>query len=377
MHEPIYLDYNATTPVAPEVADAVDHAVRELWGNPSSNHMWGRRAREAVDQARASVAALIGCEPDEVIFTGGGTESDNAAILGVAEATTARGRHVVISAVEHAAVDRPCRLLESRGYEVTRIGADEHGRTRTSEAAAALRADTVLVSVVHAQNETGVLQPVREIAELTRARGLVLHTDAAQSAGKIAVDVRELGCDLLTVAGHKLYAPKGVGALYVRRGTPFAGLLRGANHESGRRAGTENVPGIVGLGVACELARRELPARTAHLTRLRDRLERTLLERLPALTIHGAAVPRLPNTTSVAFPGMLAADLAAAAPGIALSLGAACHSARPEVSHVLRAMGVPDEIALGTLRLSVGSPTTPDDIDHAAAWLIEAYRRGR
>ena len=377
MHEPIYLDYNATTPVAPEVADAMDHAVRELWGNPSSNHVWGRRAREAVDQARSSVAGLLGCEPDEVIFTGGGTESDNSAILGVAEAAAGRGRHVVISAVEHAAVDRPCRLLESRGYEVTRIGVDAHGRTRTSEAAAALRADTVLVSVVHAQNETGVLQPVREIADLARAREIVLHSDAAQSAGKIPVDVRELGCDLLTVAGHKLYAPKGVGALYVRRGTPFASLLRGASHESGRRAGTENVPGIVGLGVACELARRELPARTAHLTEMRDRLERTLLERLPELTIHGAAVPRLPNTTSVAFPGVLAADLAAAAPGIALSLGAACHSARPEVSHVLRAIGVPDEIALGTLRLSLGSPTTPDEIDHAAAWLIEAYRRRR
>ena len=377
MGEPIYLDYNATTPVAPEVADAVNHAVRELWGNPSSNHVWGRRARTAVDQARARVAALLGCEPDEVIFTGGGTESDNAAILGVAEALTGRGRHVVISAVEHAAVDRPCRLLESRGFEVTRVGVDAHGRLRTAEAAAALRPDTVLVSLVHAQNETGVLQPVRELAEATRARGIVLHTDAAQSVGKLPIDVRELGCDLLTVAGHKLYAPKGVGALYVRRGTPFAGFLRGAGHEGGRRAGTENVPGIVGLGAACELALRELPRRTPHLTELRDRLERALLESLPGLTIHGAAVPRLPNTTSVAFPGVLAADLASAAPGIGLSLGAACHSTHPEPSSVLRAMGVPDELALGTLRLSVGSPTTAAEIDRAAAWLVDAYRRQR
>jgi len=377
MHEPIYLDYNATTPVAPEVADAVDHAVRELWGNPSSTHVWGRRAREAVETSRAQVAELLGCEPDELIFTGGGTESDNAAILGVAESLASRGRHIVISPVEHAAVDRPCRLLEARGYEVTRVGVDSDGRVRVSEAAAALRPETVLVSIVHAQNETGVLQPVREIAELARARGIVLHTDAAQSVGKVPVDVRELGCDLLTVAGHKLYAPKGIGALYVRRGTPFSGLLRGASHEGGRRAGTENVPGIVGLGAACELARRELPHRTAHLAALRDRLERLLLENLPTLVIHGSRAPRLPNTTSVAFPGAQAATLAAGAEGIGLSLGAACHSARPEVSHVLRAMGVGEELALGTLRLSVGTPTTPSEIDHAAARLVDAYRRQR
>jgi len=373
MEDPIYLDYNATTPVASEVADAMDHAVRELWGNPSSGHAWGRRARQAVERARTQVADLIGSRPDEIVFTGGGTESDNAAILGVAEALADRGRHLVISAVEHAAVEEPCRALERRGYEITRVGVDAEGRVRAADVGAALRDDTVLVSILHAQNETGVLQPVDEIAELTRSRGVALHTDAAQSAGKVSLDVRALGCDLLTVAGHKLYAPKGVGALFVRDGVPLAAFLRGAAHESGRRAGTENVPGIVGLGAACELARRELPGRTRHLAELRDRLERGLSEAVPGLRVHGLDADRLPNTSSVAFPGVRAADLAARAEGVALSLGAACHSAHPQVSHVLRAMGVPDDVALGTVRLSVGTPTTPVEIDRAISLLAAAH----
>jgi len=374
MSEPIYLDYNATTPVAPEVADAVDRAVRELWGNPSSAHAWGRRAREAVESARASVAALLGCEPDEVIFTGAGTESDNAAVVGVAEALGERGRHIVISAVEHAAVEQPCRWLEGRGFSVTRVGVDASGRVNPADVGAALRGDTVLVSIVHAQNETGVLQPVAEIGELTRARGIAFHTDAAQSVGKLELDVSKLRCDLLTVAGHKLYAPKGVGALYVRRGAPLASFLRGAAHEGGRRAGTENVPGIVGLGAACDLARRELPGRTAHLLELRERLARRLGEAVPTLVIHGREVDRLPNTLSVAFPGARAADLAARAEDVALSLGAACHSSQPHVSPVLRAMGVPDDLALATLRLSVGTPTTSAEIDRAAAILAGTLR---
>ncbi|HET6277453.1 MAG TPA: cysteine desulfurase family protein, partial [Candidatus Polarisedimenticolia bacterium] len=232
--DPIYLDYNATSPVAPEVAEAMIPALRDLWGNPSSPHVYGRRARAAVETARQQVAALLGCEQDEVIFTAGGTEADNAAIIGVAEAAADRGRHLVISAVEHAAVEEPCRYLERRGWEVTRVGVDRNGRVATGEVEEALRADTALISIIHAQNETGVLQPIAEIGRLARSRGSPMHSDTAQSIGKMAVTAAALHADLLTVAGHKLYAPKGVGALFLRRGTPFAGFMRGAGHESGR-----------------------------------------------------------------------------------------------------------------------------------------------
>jgi len=366
MGEPIYLDYNATTPLAPEVLAAMLEALRDAWGNPSSAHAYGRRARAAVENARAEVAALLACEPDEVLFTSGGTESDNAAIFGVADALALRGRHLLISAVEHAAVEQACRRLEDRGYEITRVPVDRDGRVAATDVAAALRPDTVLVSVLHAQNETGVLQPVAEIGALARARGIPFHTDAAQSVGKLAVSVGDLGADLLTVAGHKLYAPQGVGALIVRRGTPFAPLLRGAGHEAGRRSGTENVAGIVGLGAACALASRELPTRTGHLTELRDRLEAKLRRVVPDLVVHGGAVPRLPNTLSVALPGTRALDVAARAEGVSIAAGAACHSRRPSASAVLRAMGVPEDLALATLRLTVGRPTTSEEIDVAA-----------
>ena len=365
MGDPIYLDYNATTPVAPEVLDAMLPALRDGWGNPSSAHAYGRRARQAVERAREQLAALLGCETDEVLFTSGGTESDNAAILGVADALALRGRHVVISAVEHAAVEQACRWLEGRGYAITRIAVDRQGRVAAADVAAALRPDTVLVSVLHAQNETGVLEPVAEIGALARERGVPFHTDAAQSVGKVAVDIRTLQVDLLTVAGHKLYAPQGVGALVIRRGTPFAPLLRGAGHEAGRRSGTENVAGIVGLGAACALAALELPERQAHLAELRGRLARGLERFIPDLVVHGSGAERLPNTLSVALPGTRALDVAAQADGVAIAAGAACHSARPHVSSVLRAMGVPDDLSLATLRLTVGRPTTPDEIDRA------------
>ena len=375
--DPIYLDYNATSPVAPEVAEAMIPALRDLWGNPSSPHVYGRRARAAVETARQQVAALLGCEPDEVIFTGGGTEADNAAIIGVAEAVVDRGRHLVISVVEHSAVEESCRYLERRGWEVTRVGVDRNGRVATGEVEAALRADTALISIIHAQNETGVLQPIAGIGRLARSRGIVLHSDTAQSTGKTAFTAAALHADLLTVAGHKLYAPKGVGALFLRRGTPFAGFMRGAGHESGRRAGTENVPAIVGLGAACALASRELPQRARHLLQVRTRLEDELRRRLPDLVIHGAEVERLPNTISVAFPGTIARDVADRAEGLAVAAGAACHSDKPHVSSVLTAMGIPDALALATLRLSVGSPTTLDDADRAAAILARTVGAAR
>jgi len=367
--DPIYLDYNATSPVAPEVVEAVFPALRDLWGNPSSPHIYGRRARKAVETAREQVAGLLGCAPDEVIFTGGGTEADNAAILGVAEASAERGRHLVTSAVEHPAIDEPCRYLEGRGWTVTRVGVDRNGRIPVTDVEAALRSDTVLISIIHAQNETGVLQPIAEIGRLARSRGIVFHSDTAQSAGKLPFTTGELSVDLLTIAGHKLYAPKGVGALFLRRGTPFAGFMRGAGHESGRRAGTENVPAIVGLGAACALASRQQPERSRHLLEMRTRLETQLRRHSGEVVIHGEAVERLPNTISIAFPGTIAQEVASRADGLAVAAGAACHSGKPHVSRVLAAMGIPDDLALATLRLSVGSPTTGDEVDRAAAIL--------
>lgn len=366
MSAPIYLDYNATTPIAPEVLEAMLPALRDTWGNPSSAHAYGRAARAAVERARAEVAELLGCPAPEIVFTAGGTESDNAAIVGVAEALTDRGRHLVVSAVEHAAVEQACRYLEGRGFSVTRVPVDADGRVSAADCEGALRPDTTLVSVMHANNETGVLQPVREIADRVRSRGIVMHSDTAQSVGKIGVRVDELGVDLLTVAAHKLYGPKGVGALYLREGTPFGGFLRGAAHESGRRSGTENVAGIVGLGAACDLARRELPGRTDHLRDLRDRLERRLRELLPDLVIHGGTAERLPNTSSVALPGADATTLVGQLDGVAAAAGAACHSGKPHVSRTLEAMGVAPALALCTLRLTVGRPTTPREIDQAA-----------
>lgn len=372
MTDPIYLDYNATTPVAPEVVEAVVPALREAWGNPSSGHAQGRRARVALERARGEVAALLDCAADEIIFTGGGTESDNAAVVGVAEALSERGRHLVISSIEHPAVDQACLYLEGRGWAVTRVPVTADGRVEPSAVEAALRPDTALVSIMHANNETGVLQPVREISRLVRPKKVLLHTDAAQSVGKLRVEVDDLEVDLLTVAGHKLYAPKGVGALYVRNGTPFAGFLRGAGHERGLRSGTENTPGIVGLGAACELARKELAEREEHLLAMRDRLEQGLRREIPDLVVHGRRVDRLPNTLSAAIPGVDANRLLSRVEGVATAAGAACHSGKSEPSRVLREMGVPDELAVCTLRLTVGRSTTVEEVDTAARRICKA-----
>ncbi len=377
MTEPIYLDNNATTPLASEVREAVSWALDAVWGNPSSAHVYGTRARGAIDRARGEVAGLLGCDADEVVFTSGGTESDNAAVLGVAGALEERGRHVVISAVEHPAVERACALLERRGFEVTRVPVGPDGRVAAAGVGAALRDDTVLVSLMHANNETGVIQPVREIAAAARERGIPVHTDAAQSLGKILVRVDDLGVDLLTIAGHKLYGPKGVGALYVRRGTPFVPLLLGAGHEAGRRAGTENVAGIVGLGAACALASVELELRRSRMAAVRDRLESELRDRLPGIVVHGDGAPRLPNTAYLAFPGTDANALVARCPEVAMGVGAACHSGRTEPSRVLRAMGVPDDLARATVRLSVGRDTTEPDVARAAGLIAEAAADAR
>jgi cysteine desulfurase len=373
MNATIYLDHNATTPVLPEVRDAMLPYLTERFGNPSSSHAFGRAAREAVERARRQVAALLSCAPEEIVFTSGGTEANNLAIRGVAEARPER-RHVVTSAIEHPAVAAPCAWLESHGWRVTRLGVDAEGRIRPEDVAAALDDATGLVSVMHANNETGVVQPVAAIAEAARSSGAVSHTDAAQSVGKIAVDVTRLGVDLLSVAGHKLYAPKGVGALYVRPGTPIRPLVLGAGHERGLRPGTENVASIVGLGAACERARADLVQEGARLQRLRLDLWERLRAAVPGLALNGHPTDRLPNTLSVRFPKVSGNAVLAAAPVVAASTGSACHEGIDAAPGVIVAMGVPETEALGTVRLSLGRATTLEEIEVAARALGEAWR---
>ncbi len=379
---PIYLDYNATTPLDPQVIEAMQPYLREQFGNPSSAHAYGRTAREAVERARSQVAALLGAQPGEIVFTGGGSEASNLAIKGVCftalEKSAASDVHIVTSTVEHPATLEPCAFLERLGMAVTRVPVDRFGSVDLAALRAALRRPTRLVSIIHAQNEVGTLEPIREIATLAHAQGALVHVDAAQSVGKLPVDVAELSVDLLTLAGHKLYAPKGVGALYVREGLALEPLIHGAGHEHGRRAGTENVAYLVALGVACDVARRALPAATETLRRLRDRL----WERLHAglgdrLVLNGHPERRLPNTLNASFLGHVGAELLAAAPEIAASTGSACHEGQVQLSPVLAAMQRPADIARGSVRLSVGRFTTDAEVDRAAEALVRRSRPGR
>jgi cysteine desulfurase len=374
---PIYLDYNATTPLLPAVVEAMLPFLTEHFGNPSSGHTYGRRAKEAVDRARAQVATFLGCLADEVLFTSGGTESNNLALRGHLSARGAASPAVVISAIEHPAVEEPCRALEAEGRAVTRVPVDGRGIIDLSVLEKALSTPGVgLVSVMHANNETGALQPIAEIARMAQAKGIAVHTDAAQSAGKVRVRVSELGVDLLSLAGHKLYAPKGVGALFVRKGTPLSPLLRGAGHERGLRPGTENVAGIVGLGAACA-ALEDLPI--ARLSSLAGRLWERLDEAIPGIAINGPADPRLrlPNTLNVSVPGLLGRDWLSAASEVAASQGSACHAGADKPSSVLTAMGQSRERALGAVRLTVGKLTTEDEIDRAATALSRAAKERR
>ncbi|MBN2171582.1 MAG: selenide, water dikinase SelD [Candidatus Krumholzibacteriota bacterium] len=373
--KPVYLDYNATTPVDPRVADAMLPYLTEHFGNPSSSHAFGAEARKAVDRARRQVAALLGCGVDEVLFTSGGSESNNLAIKGVAEAYRDRGRHIVTSAVEHPAVAEVCRHLAARGWRVTWLPVDEAGLVDPADLAKAMTPQTILVTVMHANNEVGTIEPVAELAAIARAGGALFHSDCAQSLGKIPVRVDALGADLVSVAGHKLYAPKGVGALYVRGGVRLAKLIHGADHEMDRRAGTENVPEIVGLGAACEIAGRELDAEAPRLAALRDRLQAGLAGRFPGLRVNGHPERRLPNTLSVSFRGLEANTILAELDGVAASAGAACHADGVDVSAVLEAMRVPLEEAMGTIRFSVGRFSTEAEVDRAVAAVADVVAR--
>jgi cysteine desulfurase len=373
---PIYLDYNATTPIAPEVVDAMLPFLREHFGNPSSSHAYGAAAHEAVERARGQVAGSIGAEPDEIVFTGAGSEANNLAIKGVAFARRGRGDHLVTSAVEHPAVLNTCQYLVTRfGYRLTMLPVDRYGLVDPDDVRRAVEPGTALITIMHANNEVGTLQPISEIARIARERGVPFHTDAAQSVGKVPTLVDELGVDLLTVVGHKLYAPKGIGALYVRRGTVLDSLVHGAGHETGRRAGTENVPYMVALGTACALAGARLASGSAeHIRSLRDRLHERLQEGVPGLTLNGHPERRLPNTLNVSFPGQDGEELLARTPAVAASTGSACHAGRTEPSGVLTAMGIERGRALGAVRLSLGYQTTADEIEAAATALIASTR---
>jgi cysteine desulfurase len=376
MKLPVYLDYNATTPVAPEVASAMELVLRAGFGNPSSDHPYGRDAHRAVDHARAQVAALIGAEVSGIVFTGCATEANNLAILGVARALRREKRHIVTSAIEHPAVLQPCRRLQEDGWELSIVPVDGDARLDFEALVAAVREDTALVSIMHANNEVGTLQDIARIAPQVHARGALLHTDAAQSVGKIPVDVEALGVDLLTLAGHKFHAPKGVGALYVRAGTPILPIMLGADHERGLRPGTENVSGIVGLGEAARLARAHGGSVAAHLREHRDLLHRLLAEEVPRLALNGHSEHRLPNTLNVSFPNVSGRGLLHAVDGeVAASVGSACHSESEAVSGVLAAMGLGSRRAMGAVRLSVGRYTTEAEIRSSARALAGAWRR--
>jgi cysteine desulfurase len=373
---PVYLDYNATTPVAAEVAHAVRISLEAAFGNPSSSHERGQQAALQVAAARESVAALIGARPDEIVFTGCATEANNLALLGVARALRATRRHLVISAIEHPAVTEPALHLQREGWDLTVLPVDGDGRVDPGAVESALRPDTALVSIMHANNEIGTLQAIADISTLTRARGVLLHTDAAQSPGKVVVDVDTLGVDLLTLAGHKFYATKGVGALYVRAGTPIGNILFGAGQERGLRPGTENAPAIAGLGAAARLARERLPEAGARLRQTRDTLHARLREAIPGLTLNGHVSERLPNTLHVSFPGVSGRELLQLARDeVEASVGSACHSERDAVSGVLAAIGLDAASAMGAVRLSTGWMTTLAEVERAADALSSAWRR--
>lgn len=371
----IYLDYNATTPIAPAVQEAMLPFLAEHFGNPSSSHALGAACHEAVEDARTRLAELLDADSDEIVFTSGGTESNNLALKGVFfKRTPSPSGHLIISAIEHPAIVEPARFVERLGCDVTVVGTNSQGLVNPSAVERALRSDTALVSIMLANNEVGTLQPLRDIVEVCHRRGVLVHTDAAQALGKVPVHVSELGVDLLTIAGHKLYAPKGVGALYVRRGTQLESLLHGAGHECGLRAGTENVPYIVALGRAAALVARHLESAQERMEMLRDRLEQKIRDGVGSpLTVNSAEAPRLPNTLSVNFPGVTGGELLRRCPELCASTGAACHSGSTRLSGTLAAMGLPLEVARGTVRLSLGWYTSEEEVDRAADLLVAAW----
>jgi cysteine desulfurase len=376
MRPPIYLDYNATTPHDPEVIAAMLPYLKKYFGNPSSSHRYGVQTRGAIENARAQVALLLNCRPEEIIFTSGGTESNNHAIKGIAFAHKVRGNHIITSQIEHPAVTEVCEFLHSNGFDITYLPVDEFAQVNISDVEKAITPKTILITIMHANNEVGTIQAIEEISKLAREYGIIMHTDAAQSVGKIITNIDMLGVDLLSVAGHKLYAPKGVGALYSRQGVKPAKFIHGAGQEQGKRAGTENVLEIVGLGKACEIAKRDMDENIKRMREMRDMLHNGLMEKFKDLRLNGHRERRLPNTVSLSFPGLNAGMLLSEIKDyVAASAGAACHSGVVEISHVLKAMNVPAEWAKGTLRLTTGKMTTEKEIHSAINVLSKVLKR--
>jgi cysteine desulfurase len=369
----IYLDYNATTPIAPSVIESMLPFFSSHYGNPSSSHAMGRAASEAIEDARCKIAGLIGCDRNEIVFTGCGTEANNLALKGVMLAEGQAHGHLVISAIEHPAISEPAKFLERMGCELTIVPCDENGVVRPTDVEAAIRPNTRLVSVMHANNEIGTIQPIREISEVCRSRNILLHSDASQTTGKIPVSVDFMDVDMLTIAGHKFYGPKGIGVLFVREGLGLESLLHGAGHEQGMRGGTENTPYIVGLGQAALLVSKSLDESVEKMTELRDRLYDKLSHNIPGLRVNGLAAERLPNTLSVSFPEVIGDELLRRVPEICASTGAACHSGEVFGSSTLSSMGLSDAQMASTVRLSVGWTTSEEEIDRASNLLIDAW----
>jgi len=358
----IYLDFNASTPIAPEVARAMKPFLKQHYGNPSSLHWAGAPAKEAIEHARKQVASLLQCEPEEIVLTSGGSESNNHAIKGVFFALKEKGNHIITTQIEHPAVLNPCRFLEKLGAEVTYVGVDQYGRVDPKEIEKAIHPKTALITVMHANNEVGTIQSIEEISKIARKHGIVFHTDAAQSVGKIKTHVNGLGVDLLSVAGHKIYAPKGVGALYIREGTPIEPFIHGAGHESGRRAGTENVLLVVGLGKACEIAKKYIDNRKIQSLRDRfwEKLQKTFGDKV---VLNGHPIYRLPNTLNISFAGKVGGEILSQLNGVAASTGAACHSGSVDLSPVLKAIGISPEVGMGAIRFSLGRTTTVEELN--------------
>ncbi|AVX19678.1 MAG: cysteine desulfurase NifS [Bacillota bacterium] len=375
----IYMDHSATTPVDPEIAQAMVKYMTEDFGNPSSIHAFGREARKAVEEARERVAKAIGANPQEIIFTSGGTEADNMAILGVAQANCKKGNHIITSSVEHHAVLDTCKHLEKNGYSVTYLPVDEYGRVRVEDVEKAITKNTILITIMHANNEVGTIQPIAEIGQLAKKHGVLFHVDAVQSFGKIPVNVDELQVDLLSLSSHKIYGPKGVGALYIRRGTRITPITHGGAQERKRRAGTENVPGIVGFGLAAEKIVAEMAEESPRLQALRDKLIKGIMEKMDYVKLNGHPTERLPHNVNFSFHFiegeslLLMLDMK----GIAASSGSACTSGSLDPSHVLLAMGLSHEVAHGSLRLTLGKVNTEEDVDYVLEELPKIVQRLR
>jgi cysteine desulfurase len=377
MEKPVYLDYNATTPIDPEVASAMLPYLQTHFGNPSSSYSIGRSNKEAVEKARAQVAGLINCQPEEIYFTSCATESNNLAIKGIAWANREKGRHIITSEIEHPAVTEVCKYLSSQGFEITYLPVDQYGRVNPEQIKGTIRPDTILITIMHANNEVGTIQPIQEIGAIARQNNIVFHTDASQSVGKIETDVDKLGVDLLTIAGHKLYAPKGVGALYIRKGTRIENLMHGGGQEKGIRPGTENVIHTVGLGKAFEVAMRDFKQNQNNMQFSRDRLLNNLVSQLGnQVHVNVDLENCLPNTLSVAFENVSAHTLASFISGeVLISTGSACHSGETTISSVLQAMNIDFKTAAATVRISTGKHTTEEEIDFAVEALVNAVKK--